>query len=130
MQVISAFPGRRSENQLTVECPCVYLDLTGKGDRVDRPTRRTVLAAGLANVTIAAVKLVAGIAVGSAAMLAEAAHSLADTLNQGLLLTSLHRSGRPADAAHPFGYGKERYVWSLLAAVSRMYAAELGNGGT
>jgi cation diffusion facilitator family transporter len=73
--------------------------------------------AGLANIAIAATKLAAGIAVGSAAMLAEAAHSLADTLNQGLLLTSLHRSDRPADRAHPFGYGKERYFWSLLAAV-------------
>src|SRR5262245_2471598 len=50
-------------------------------------------------------------------MLAEAAHSLAGTLNPGFLLTSLHRSSRPADAEHPFGYGKERYFWSLLAAV-------------
>jgi cation diffusion facilitator family transporter len=73
--------------------------------------------AGLANIAIAVTKLAAGIAVGSAAMLAEAAHSLADTLNQGFLLTSLHRSDRPADRAHPFGYGKERYFWSLLAAV-------------
>jgi cation diffusion facilitator family transporter len=76
-----------------------------------------VLVAGLANIVIAVTKLVAGVAVGSAAMLAEAAHSLADTLNEGFLLTSLHRSDRPADAAHPFGYGKERYFWSLLAAV-------------
>jgi cation diffusion facilitator family transporter len=73
--------------------------------------------AGLANIAIAVTKLAAGIAVGSAAMLAEAAHSMADTLNQGFLLTSLRRSGRPADRAHPFGYGKERYFWSLLAAV-------------
>jgi cation diffusion facilitator family transporter len=73
--------------------------------------------AGLANIAIAATKLAAGISVGSAGMLAEAAHSLADTLNQGFLLTSLHRSDRPADRVHPFGYGKERYFWSLLAAV-------------
>jgi cation diffusion facilitator family transporter len=84
---------------------------------VNRSTRRTVVVAGLANVAIAVTKLFAGMAVGSAAMLAEAAHSMADTLNQGLLLTSLHRSDRPADTAHPFGYGKERYFWSLLAAV-------------
>lgn len=75
------------------------------------------MVAGAANIAIAVTKLAAGIAVGSAAMLAEAAHSLADTLNQGFLLTSLHRSDRPADPAHPFGYGKERYFWSLLAAV-------------
>jgi cation diffusion facilitator family transporter len=76
-----------------------------------------VVVAGVANIAIAVTKLAAGIVVGSAAMLAEAAHSMADTLNQGFLLTSLHRSDRPADSMHPFGYGKERYFWSLLAAV-------------
>jgi cation diffusion facilitator family transporter len=49
-------------------------------------------------------------------MLAEAAHSAADTLNQALLLASVHRGERPADQRHPFGYGQERYFWSLLAA--------------
>ena len=49
-------------------------------------------------------------------MLAEAAHSAADTLNQAFLLTSVHRGQRPADSSHPFGYGQERYFWSLLAA--------------
>jgi cation diffusion facilitator family transporter len=79
-------------------------------------TGRTVLIAGAANVFVGAVKLVAGILVGSSAMLAEAAHSAADTLNQGFLWMSLRRSARPADARHPFGYGQERYFWSLLAA--------------
>ena len=50
-------------------------------------------------------------------MLAESAHSWADTLNQVFLLTSLFRSKKPADSLHPFGYGKERFFWSLLAAV-------------
>jgi cation diffusion facilitator family transporter len=49
-------------------------------------------------------------------MLAEAAHSIADTLNQVFLLTSVHQAERPADRQHPFGYGQERYFWSLLAA--------------
>jgi cation diffusion facilitator family transporter len=80
-------------------------------------TRKTVLAAGAANVVIAVTKLFAGLIAGSSAMLAEAAHSLADTLNQGFLLASLGRSTRPADHRHPFGYGKERYFWSLIAAV-------------
>ncbi|RAY11429.1 cation transporter [Actinomadura craniellae] len=80
-------------------------------------TKKTVLAAGAANVVIAVAKLIAGLAAGSSAMLAEAAHSLADTLNQGFLLASLQRSRRPADAQHPFGYGMERYFWSLIAAV-------------
>ena len=53
-------------------------------------TRRTVIVAGAANVVVGVAKLVAGIMSGSSAMLAEAAHSAADTLNQGFLLTSLH----------------------------------------
>lgn len=79
-------------------------------------TRRTVLIAGAANVFVGVIKLVAGILAGSSAMLAEAAHSAADTLNQGFLLASLHRGERPPDSRHPFGYGQERYFWSLLAA--------------
>jgi cation diffusion facilitator family transporter len=79
-------------------------------------TRGTVLIAGTANVLVGAIKLAAGIMVGSSAMLAEAAHSAADTLNQALLLISVHRGERPADPRHPFGYGQERYFWSLLAA--------------
>jgi cation diffusion facilitator family transporter len=51
-------------------------------------------------------------------MLAEAAHSAADTTNQLLLLASLNLAERPADEQHPFGYGKERFFWSFLAAVS------------
>jgi cation diffusion facilitator family transporter len=50
-------------------------------------------------------------------MLAEAAHSFADTLNQVFLMAALKRSQKPADAQHPFGYGMERYFWSLIAAV-------------
>jgi cation diffusion facilitator family transporter len=79
-------------------------------------TGRTVLIAGAANVFVGVIKLVAGLLVGSSAMLAEAAHSAADTLNQGFLWASLRRSARPADDRHPFGYGQDRYFWSLLAA--------------
>jgi cation diffusion facilitator family transporter len=61
-------------------------------------------------------KLVAGVLTGSSAMLAEAAHSFADTLNQVFLFTSVRQGARPADRDHPFGYGQERYFWSLLAA--------------
>jgi cation diffusion facilitator family transporter len=77
----------------------------------------TVLLAGGANLAIAVAKLVAGFLTGSAAMLAEGAHSVADTVNQLFLLTALSRSKKPADVQHPFGYGMERYFWSLLAAV-------------
>ena len=58
-------------------------------------------------------------------MLAEAAHSFADTLNQVFLLTSLKVSARPADSEHPFGYGKAQYFWSLLAAVGIFVAGSV-----
>ncbi|WP_436501992.1 cation diffusion facilitator family transporter [Actinokineospora sp. HUAS TT18] len=78
----------------------------------------TVVLAGSMNLAIAVMKFVAGVITGSAAMLAEAVHSVADTLTEVLLLTALKVSGKPADRRHPFGYGKARYFWSLLAAVS------------
>ena len=81
------------------------------------PERKTVLIALAANVAIALVKAFAGVVSGSAAMLAEAAHSIADTTNQGLLLTSIKLGERDPDREHPFGYGKERFFWSFLAAV-------------
>jgi len=79
-------------------------------------TTRTVLIAGVANVIVMLAKLAAGVLTGSSAMLAEAAHSFADTLNQVFLFTSVRQGQRPADEEHPFGYGQERYFWSLLAA--------------
>ncbi len=79
-------------------------------------TTRTVLIAGAANIIVMIAKLAAGILTGSSAMLAEAAHSFADTLNQVFLFTSVRQGQRPADEQHPFGYGQERYFWSLLAA--------------
>jgi cation diffusion facilitator family transporter len=88
---------------------------TPSGQRT-RATRRTVIIAGAANFFVGVIKLAAGLLTGSSAMLAEAAHSAADTLNQAFLLTSVHRGERPADPGHPFGYGQERYFWSLLAA--------------
>jgi cation diffusion facilitator family transporter len=77
----------------------------------------TVLVAGAANLLIAVAKLVAGLASGSSAMLSEAAHSVGDTMNQVFLMAALRRSRKPADEEHPFGYGMERYFWSLLAAL-------------
>ena len=77
----------------------------------------TVIIAGVANLAIAAAKLAAGVISGSAAMLSEAAHSLADTTTEVLLFTALRRGARPADERHPFGYGKESYVWAFIAAL-------------
>ncbi len=77
----------------------------------------TVLVALAVNVGIAVMKALAGLFTGSAALLSEAAHSVGDSVTEVLLLTALRRSKRPADRRHPFGHGKERYFWSLLAAV-------------
>ena len=77
----------------------------------------TVVIAGAANLAIAGAKLLAGLFSGSAAMLSEAVHSVADTTTEVLLFVALRRGARPADARHPFGYGKESYVWAFLAAI-------------
>ncbi len=81
-------------------------------------SKGTVVVALAANLGIAVAKLAAGLISGSSSMLAEAAHSVADTLNQVFLLTSLKVSRRTADPDHPFGYGKAQFFWSLIAALS------------
>jgi Co/Zn/Cd efflux system component len=78
---------------------------------------KTVAVAFGSNLVVAVAKTVAGFLSGSVSMAAEAAHSWADTGNQGLLMVANRRSSRPADHQHPLGYGREAYVWSLLAAV-------------
>ncbi len=77
----------------------------------------SVLAALAANIAIAIAKGVAAALTGSAALLAETLHTVADTGNEVLLWIAVRRSGRPADPTHPLGYGPERYYWALLAAV-------------
>ena len=81
-------------------------------------TRSTVGIALAANLVIAVAKVAAGAITGSAAMLAEAAHSVADTLNQLILLASLRLGRRPPDSEHQFGHGKERFLWAFVAAVT------------
>ncbi|WP_327380050.1 MULTISPECIES: cation diffusion facilitator family transporter [unclassified Streptomyces] len=78
----------------------------------------TVVVAAAANLGIAVAKLVAGLISGSSAMLSEAAHSVADTVTELMLLTALKRSEKPPDEDHPLGYGPERYIWAMLAAVA------------
>lgn len=76
----------------------------------------TVLIAVGANLIIAIAKTVAAFMTGSASMIAEAAHSWADAGNGTLLIVAEKKSAKPADKSHPLGYGKESYVWSMIAA--------------
>ncbi|MGA8210146.1 MAG: cation diffusion facilitator family transporter [Nocardioidaceae bacterium] len=78
---------------------------------------KAVLAALLANTGIAVMKFLAFLLTGASSMLAESIHSVADAGNQGLLLLGGKRADRAATPAHPFGFGRERYVYSFLVAV-------------
>ena len=82
----------------------------------------TVLVAFGANVLIAVAKSAAAALTGSASLVAEAAHSWADAGNEIFLLIANRRSRRPPDLAHPFGHGREAYVWSLFAAIGLFVA--------
>ena len=84
----------------------------------DKPDSLTnILFALVANGLIAVAKGVAAWITGSTAMVAEAAHSLADCGNQGLLLLGLRVSARPADADYPLGHGRALYFWSFIVAL-------------
>lgn len=78
---------------------------------------RAIIAALGANLGIAATKLVAFLLTGSSSMLAESVHSLADSGNQLLLLIGGRRARREADEAHPFGYGRERYLYAFIVSI-------------
>jgi cation diffusion facilitator family transporter len=78
---------------------------------------RAIVAALAANVGIAITKFIAAAFSGSSSMLAEGVHSLADSVNQVLLLLGGRRSRRAADEEHPFGYGRARYVYAFIVSI-------------
>jgi cation diffusion facilitator family transporter len=80
-------------------------------------SKKAVVYAFFINLLIALIKFFAAIVSGSKAMLAEAFHSVADSVNQLFLLLGMRLSEKPADTRHQFGYGKERYFWSFIAAL-------------
>ncbi|HEY8718298.1 cation diffusion facilitator family transporter [Pengzhenrongella sp.] len=78
---------------------------------------RAIIAALAANIGIAVTKFVAFGLTSSSSMLAESVHSFADSGNQALLLLGGKRSRQPADAAHPFGHGRERYLYAFIVSI-------------
>ena len=78
---------------------------------------KAIVAALTANLGIAVTKLIAFLLTGSSSMLAESIHSVADSGNQGLLLIGGRRAKREATPQHPFGYGRERYIYAFIVAI-------------
>ena len=78
---------------------------------------RAVLAAFAGNLAIAITKAIAAYVTGSGALVAETAHSIADSVNQILLYVGIRRSVQPPSDKHPLGHGKERYFWALIVAL-------------
>ena len=80
-------------------------------------SRKAIIAAFFANLGIAIAKFVGFLITGSAGLLAEAGHSVADTGNQGLLMLGSKRAKRRATDQHQFGFGRERYFWAFVVAL-------------
>ncbi|TWX37298.1 cation transporter [Frigoribacterium sp. ACAM 257] len=89
---------------------------SGAGSAPKPESTTTVIVAFLANLLIAVAKTVAAFLTGSASMVAESAHSWADTGNEIFLFIADKRGVKKRDDDHPLGYGKETYVWSMFAA--------------
>jgi cation diffusion facilitator family transporter len=84
-----------------------------------RPSQRAALFTALgANVAVAIAKGIAAAVTGSSAVLAESLHSVADSVNEILLLVGARRAGRPADLRHPFGHARYRYLYAFVVSLA------------
>ncbi len=106
-----------SDNQDTVQA------IGEDKKRVDKTKYKAIVRAFLANIGIALVKLLCFFASRSSAMLAEAIHSGVDSFNSICLWIGIKRGSRPADNAHPFGYGLEANIWTMLASLLMLLGA-------
>jgi Co/Zn/Cd efflux system component len=122
-------PGMRAEHARPADprngpAPIVTLGSTagGSADSGTPESTVTILIAFGANLLIAVSKSWAAMLTGSASLVAEAAHSWADTGNEIFLIVADRRSRRPPAPGHPLGFGREAYVWSLFAALGLFVA--------
>jgi cation diffusion facilitator family transporter len=95
------------------------------GRQMSEGTTRAVLAAFAGNLAIAITKAIAAYLTGSGALVAETAHSIADSVNQILLYVGIRRSVQPPTQKHPLGHGKERYFWALIVALFLFFGGGL-----
>lgn len=108
--------GKLINDEIIDENSSPVSNLAPNSDEQHSGSLTTVLIAVGANLIIAIAKTVAAVMTGSASMIAESAHSWADAGNGTLLIVAEKKAVKPADESHPLGYGKESYVWSMIAA--------------
>jgi len=111
-----------ADDAANAAAPIVTLGSSAPTGSAGSESTLTVLIAFAANFLVAVAKTWAEALTGSASMVAEAAHSWADTGNEIFLMIANKRSRRPIDPSHPLGYGREIYVWSLFAALGLFVA--------
>lgn len=127
----SVTPALWDGHVLTVGESAVAQKLTTLGPERDddrqmsEGTTRAVLAAFAGNLAIAIIKAIAAYLTGSGALVAETAHSIADSVNQILLYVGIRRSVQPPTQKHPLGHGKERYFWALIVALFLFFGGGL-----
>lgn len=100
------------------------------GSERDRQVRRVLIGEGLANASVLSAKTVVGLSTGSAAVLGDAIHSLADLANNGIGLVATRMASEPADADHPYGHAKfETLAVFALATLLAVLAVEIALRG-